>query len=267
MKIKLLSDIHNEFSVFQYEPQGTEHEEILILAGDIGTLKASEIDHTLYHFVDDLAKIFKHVILISGNHEYYGSLMQNVDKMLPTGKYHKNESRKGWADNVHYLQNDTILIDDVVFIGSTLWADFGYDPTVMTTCQFEINDYKKITFFDGVIYRKLRPIDTLKRHQEAVDYIFQSIKESNTTGNKVVVCTHHAPTYKSISPEFANDDVRDAYASDLSEEILDTQPNLWVHGHTHQNQDYMIGDTRVVCNPRGYYNQNKDFNQHLILEI
>jgi hypothetical protein len=43
------------------------------------------------------------------------------------------------------------------------------------------------------------------------------------------------------------------YHSDLSEFILDRPAiKLWTHGHTHEEFDYMIGDTRVVCNPRGY---------------
>ena len=41
--------------------------------------------------------------------------------------------------------------------------------------------------------------------------------------------------------------------SDLSEFILDRPGiKLWTHGHTHENFDYMIGSTRIVCNPRGY---------------
>jgi len=30
------------------------------------------------------------------------------------------------------------------------------------------------------------------------------------------------------------------------------QIKLWTHGHMHNASDYMIGETRVVCNPRGY---------------
>jgi hypothetical protein len=46
-----------------------------------------------------------------------------------------------------------------------------------------------------------------------------------------------------------------AYSSDLDQFILDRpQIKLWTHGHTHEPFDYMIGSTRVVCNPRGYIN-------------
>ena len=43
------------------------------------------------------------------------------------------------------------------------------------------------------------------------------------------------------------------YASDLSDLILDNpQIKFWTHGHIHTQFDYMIGTTRILCNPRGY---------------
>jgi hypothetical protein len=30
------------------------------------------------------------------------------------------------------------------------------------------------------------------------------------------------------------------------------QIKVWTHGHTHETFDYMVGTTRIVCNPRGY---------------
>jgi len=35
--------------------------------------------------------------------------------------------------------------------------------------------------------------------------------------------------------------------------ILDNENiKVWVHGHMHDPVDYMIGETRVLANPRGY---------------
>jgi hypothetical protein len=69
-----------------------------------------------------------------------------------------------------------------------------------------------------------------------------------------VVVTHHAPTTLSIAEWFKHDTLMNgAFASDLTDFILDRpQIKLWTHGHMHNVSDYMIGDTRVVCNPRGY---------------
>ena len=64
--------------------------------------------------------------------------------------------------------------------------------------------------------------------------------------------------------------VNGAYSSDLSEFILDRpQIKLWTHGHTHDTFDYMIGTTRIVCNPRGYdgYEGRADEFELLTVEI
>ena len=43
---------------------------------------------------------------------------------------------------------------------------------------------------------------------------------------------------------------------------------LWLYGHTHDSGDFMIGDTRVVGNPRGYGHENAvGFNEALFLEV
>ena len=33
---------------------------------------------------------------------------------------------------------------------------------------------------------------------------------------------------------------------------MDRGPDLWVHGHTHDSFDYVLGWTQVVVNPYGY---------------
>ena len=42
--------------------------------------------------------------------------------------------------------------------------------------------------------------------------------------------------------------------------IMDNDKKIkyWIHGHTHDACDYMIGDTRVLCNPRGYIGHERD---------
>ncbi len=40
------------------------------------------------------------------------------------------------------------------------------------------------------------------------------------------------------------------------------------HGHIHSSSDYKIGNTRVVCNPKGYSVElNKNFKPNLVLEV
>jgi Icc-related predicted phosphoesterase len=84
-----------------------------------------------------------------------------------------------------------------------------------------------------------------------------------------VVVTHHAPSPRSIAPKFADSELNPAFTSNLEPLIEHYQPALWVHGHMHNSSDYKIGQTRVVCNPRGYFPDelNPLFNPDLVVDL
>jgi Icc-related predicted phosphoesterase len=114
-----------------------------------------------------------------------------------------------------------------------------------------MNDYRIIRNSDTK-YARLKPLDTYNRHIKSLNYI-KSVVETDTN-KKYVVVGHHAPSKKSVKPRYAEDvEMNGAYSSDLEDFILaHPQIKLWTHGHTHDLFDYNIGDTRIVCNPRGY---------------
>ena len=58
-----------------------------------------------------------------------------------------------------------------------------------------------------------------------------------------------------------------AYASDLSAVIESGRPALWVHGLTHDSRDYLVGETHIVCNPRGYDDENVRFDPALVVRV
>jgi Icc-related predicted phosphoesterase len=82
-----------------------------------------------------------------------------------------------------------------------------------------------------------------------------------------VVVTHHAPHPLSVHPRYAGSALNASFASDLSEMMELWQPELWVHGHVHDTFDYVVRNTRVVCNPRGYGTENPAFDPALVVEI
>jgi hypothetical protein len=114
-------------------------------------------------------------------------------------------------------------------------------------------------------------LDVAVRHDKTLQYI-KLILDQNKD-KKCVVVGHHTPSFHSMHPMYANDQLMNGgYHSDLSEFILDhPQIRLWTHGHTHHPFDYMIGSTRIVCNPRGYQNDGYDeetgWNPNILLEI
>ena len=116
---------------------------------------------------------------------------------------------------------------------------------------------------------KFEPKDAAGLFLKAADFLEEELKQAKAESKKVVVMTHHAPSYESSRGVFYNDELRGAYSSDLSDLMLDYNPELWVHGHLHESIDYRIGVTRIVCNPYGYYPDmlNGRYNPKLTLEV
>jgi Icc-related predicted phosphoesterase len=283
MRIKLVSDLHLEFSAIEIRNDASY--DVLILAGDI--LLARELHdypgesnivsninnlnindklkriQRFRNFLKQCSSEFPNTIYVAGNHEFYHGKWYQTPTTLA------EECAK--FTNIHFLENGFKKIDDIIFIGGTLWTDLNKgDPITVFNIPSIVNDYQVIRN-DQANYRRISTADVINRHKDTLKY-FQNILEQNPTG-KFVIVSHHAPSSLSIQPKYAGMDIlNSAYYSDLSQFILDhPQIKMWTHGHLHEPFDYMIGETRVVCNPRGYeydkYCQDTGWNPNILLEI
>lgn len=277
MKIKLVSDLHLEFS--DVNIPNNEGCDVLILSGDIMTAQDLH-DHpeesinplvplgsrqqTASRFRDFFRRVsfqFPNVIYVAGNHEYYHG------KFPDAIQYLKEECAR--YPNIHFLEMDTKEIDDVTFVGATLWTDMNRgDPITLHAIGDMMNDYRVVRNSEHG-YTKLRPSHTLSRHRKSLEYI-KTVVETDPT-KKYVVVGHHAPSKLSVKPQYEDEHIMNgAYSSDLSGFILDhPQIKLWTHGHTHDCFDYMLGSTRIVCNPRGYegYEPDSGWDVKIVLEV
>ncbi len=271
MKIYLISDLHLDVSGHLELPGG----DVLIVAGDACEAKTlrQEFHSTkvlpytggsfpCYDFFHIECAKYKKVFYVLGNHEHYHGKFW---KTLP-------ELRNMMPDNVTVMENQCEVYEGVVFIGSTLWTDMNKsDPLTLASMQNYMNDYRLITYHypQYNLYHKMRPMDTVKMHFESKRYIEQMVKDHSD--KPIVVITHMGPTHMSINEKFKHEPVSNgAYVSDLSDLILDN-PNIkvWVHGHVHDPVDYMVGDTRVLCNPRGYlpWEAGNGFDSNFCFEV
>lgn len=284
MKLKLVSDLHLEFADLNI--QNNHGCDVLILAGDImvsqdlhdhpqplgGMWEFNELaglgerQRKAQSFRDFLKRVsfqFPHVIYVAGNHEFYhGKFYNGLDYL---------RSECGQYSNIYFLENETKTIDGVVFVGATLWTDMNRgDPITMHAIKDMINDYRTIRN-DLRNYAKLSPTDTVIRHKKSLEYFRETVDQH--PNDRCVVVGHHAPSHLSTDPRYESEFIMNgAYRSDLSDFILDRpQIKLWCHGHMHNASDYMIGGTRIVCNPRGYqspgYSEQTGWNPELIIEI
>lgn len=288
MKIGICSDLHLEFAPVTIE--NTEEVKVLILSGDI--LVERDLDEynikqiesgfarktsTRYHeFFENVCSQFPYVLYVAGNHEHYhGDFKFTLSELKKKLSHYKN---------LYILDKECIFIEDTMFVGGTLWTNMNNeDPLTLHAIGSMMNDFICVKNSDRYVYRnvpiyeynedgslkkdadgkmmqlgmkkkeevaRFSPQDAVEENRKCFDYI-KFIVEGN---DKVVVIGHHTPSTQSCHPRYAHDQLMNGgYHNSYEEYIMDhPQIKLWTHGHTHELYDYMIGETRVVCNPRGY---------------
>lgn len=258
MKVTYCSDLHLDVGpVNPVLPGG----DVLILAGDtceVKEMRKNMIDRNglgivapnpdrINTFFREVAELYEHVLIIAGNHEHYNYVIDKTHQRM----------RDELPDNFHVMENDCFELDDVLFLGATLWTDMNRgDPMTIHAVKWGMNDFHVIRKFrtptDAV---RFTPHDAILAHERTLDYFKTILEMPHNLDKKVVVITHHAPTGQSVDQRYRNDFLMNGgYHSRLDDFILDhTQIKYWIHGHTHHPMDYMVGDyTRVLCNPRGY---------------
>ena len=281
MKIAVTSDVHLEFG--DLDLHNDENADLLILGGDIFVAEDiknfSTIDDQIMaatpsmlargeryrEFLKRCSERFPQVILIMGNHEHYHGDYAQTANVIRT--------LVGEFGNIHFLDKEWRIINGILFFGGTLWTDMnGEDPKTMREMMYCMNDYRgvrnsarKVQFKvpsldennqDGFKFKErdanFQPEDGVEDHKaflKELDAVLALHPDLPT-----VVVGHHAPSKSSTHPRYKNETMMNgAYSTNLDNFILDRrQIKLWTHGHTHEDFDYMIGTTRVVCNPRGY---------------
>ena len=266
MKIALGSDLHIEFG--QLEVTNAHNADVLILSGDIvtatdlkGYIEGDSYGHAkrFMTFFEQCSTNFKHALYVMGNHEHYhGDFATSADTLRSALKE---------FPNIRLMDKGSITIDDITFIGGTLWTDMNKeDPHTLYSIKGVMNDFRIIQ--NSARKARFCPEDTVEDHKAMLAFIDETTKDRT---NKFVVVGHHSPCKMSTHPRYKEEVVMNgAYSSDLSEFILDRpQIKLWTHGHTHDPYDYMIGSTRIVCNPRGYINYEEcaDNFEFKLLEV
>jgi Icc-related predicted phosphoesterase len=250
MKLHILSDLHVEFGELELPETNAD---VVILAGDIHVGKKG------FDWAKDNFRNQK-VIYVLGNHEYYRKAIPKLTEKL---------KERSVGTNVHILENEALTIENVLFLGCTLWSDFRLLNNLnvaVIVAQEMMNDYKLIRL--NPIYRKIQPSDTAIWHRKSRSWLEKELKKGKKEEKKTVVITHHAPSILSVPEQYKNEQLSASFASEMETFIEKTEPDLWIHGHIHTSSDYHIGSTRVICNPRGYANEpNHNFDVNLVVEI
>jgi predicted phosphodiesterase len=244
MLIHLASDVHVNF----YSDKGAGLVEnikqaggadILVLAGDIADARVPDQFHYLF---SNMTLLYGGIVVIAGNHEYYGTNREQAHSSIQVAadSFH----------NVHFLDSSAMRIKGRTFHGGTMWYRDSYFTRIG---ERYFSDFKQIRGWDtqqkanGWVYRE---------NIRFCDYLRDNLQEGD------IVVTHHLPSMKSVAPMYQNDSSNCFFVCEMDDLILERKPSLWLHGHTHVPCDYVLGHTRVVCEPRGYPRERKGWRKY-----
>jgi hypothetical protein len=262
-KVSIVSDLHLEFADIEL-PGG----DILVMAGDVflaGRMHENKQDadsHKMRKRFERFAKAelskYEKAIHICGNHEHYSGKIEDSAKII-------KEFLCEFSPNAVQLDNESVVINGVAFVGTTLWAKYGVDnPITELRIGGRMNDFHLIRTYQvdevsmdyGCTSRKFRPADADKLHQKAKAWLRKELKHYGETGTPCIVITHHAPHWlcKVACSEHADNDMDDAYYSNLHQTIKANQhAKIWISGHTHSSHRQYVEGSLLVSNQRGYF--------------
>ena len=209
MKLLVLSDLHVEFGPYDLPDTDVD---VVILAGDV---------HVKTYGIKWIRDQFHEtpVIYVPGNHEFYGkAILQNTEELRCEAS----------DTNIHLLDNDSVYIDGIQFLGCTLWTDFelfGNGSVAKAEARNHMRDYRKI-ISNKSNYRKVSPNDIARLHLKSKQWLKKALEKS-PPGSTIVVVTHHAPSILSVEPVHRSDPISAAYASCMDDMgcIVDSRPH------------------------------------------
>ena len=247
MKIHVLSDLHLEVAPLEVDDMNAD---VVVLAGDID-IGAKAILWAKEQFKQP-------VLFVLGNHEYWhGNAMQETLREM---------KKEAAGSNVHILDCDSYELEGVRFLGTTLWTDLLKSPFGGVECGVIDRDRQNIQVWEGVSF-----LDDYAQSLFEKNRGWLKSKLHEPFDGQTVVITHHAPSGDSQHEQYEGNPYASCFITDM-ENLMGKNVNLWIHGHTHNNFDYNLNGTRVVCNPRGYPSafggwENPTFNPRFVVGL
>lgn len=236
--VQYMSDLHFEFHrdggasfVASLKPEGVD---VLILAGDIavGDGIGPALDLFCERYEDAV------VVVVHGNHEFYGTTRERVVEVTTEA-----EARHG---NLLWLDCDVAEIQGLRILGAPLWFQH---PGIYGHYRRGMNDFSQIMHFEDWVYGE---------NKHAIEFLEREMRAGD------IVVTHYLPTQASVPKRFVGNALNIFFVCDVEPLMVSREPAVWVHGHTHDSVNKMVGKTRVLCNPYGYvrHETNPNFNEH-----
>ena len=262
VRLRILSDLHLESAPWTFTPAG---EDLVILAGDVCDHSSVGLRRRDSLFTQ-IERAGLQALYVLGNHEGYQAQAQRRE--LTTRIQHD------LPDHVTLLDQQVVVErHGLRFVGCPLWTDFNFVEDIrwrgvaMNPEQAAFVASRCVKDFDHWLPdgggRPLQPDDIIAWHREERAWLTECVE---AVGRPLVVVTHFLPGPGSVAEQYRTHPATPYFVSDCRE-LTRPPVRLWIHGHTHTSCRYRHSAVEVVCNPRGYGNENRDFQADLVVEV
>jgi hypothetical protein len=271
-RIQYVSDLHLEFykdgspdTLFPELADPTTGADVLVLAGDIGY---PEQDITKA-FIRWCCAHWPRVVWVYGNHEYYNKapsykwFRSTTPALSMSEKEAAGEALAAECPQLTILQNSVLRIaPGLIIAGATCWTDIPKERQEDT--KLYMNDFKYIKG-DAIEGFPLSLEDWLERHAVSRQFLETVLKRAAAAEDKVVVVTHHLPSFSMILKRYEGHPMNHGFASHMDKLLKDPAVATWICGHSHGSRS--VGN--CYLNARGYPGElsQKEFQPAAVLEI
>jgi SAM-dependent methyltransferase len=248
---------------------------VIVLAGDVGDPFLA----SYARFVEAMSARFDWVVVIAGNHEFYGHAPE------PTLARIAQVCREAGGGNVVFLHNQAWELPAgmlppgsprVRFFGGTMWSRIRDEERAEVAAV--LNDFARIRGFGLAEYENEHWAfaDLLEAElgraaaaeasfacgseathasfacgSEATHASFACGSEATHGSTKLIVVSHYLPSYRLIHADYLGSRINSAFATDMAA-ADDPRIAAWFYGHTHKGRP----GPRFFCNPLGYPGEN-----------
>jgi len=207
-------------------------------------------------FIKHLLSLGYIVFYVLGNHEHYS--------YCPNKLIQQWRTISAQIQDFYFLENESIVIDDIEIFGATLWTSLGTKNVQEPIDLIFRNAITKSADFSNI--DNWMPEDMQKSFYSSFE-ILKHTMECSQSKYKIVL-SHHAPSFNSIHPNYSKSIINNFFATELGNYISYSNIDFWFHGHVHDSADYLIYLCRVICNPFGYIKSpNPLFSWKNVVEI
>lgn len=242
--LQVVSDLHLEINQQYPSFQMPVCAKYLILGGDTGRL--ADYDKYL-EFVREQTQQFEKVLLVLGNHEFYGG--PYAAGLRRAKRLEQEPSLNGKLVVLHQRRYD-IPGSNVTILGCTLWSHVPNEKRAIV--ERKVQDFCQIDGWKISSHNTAHEADLAWLLRETASIREGNRKLAKQDQRSVVVVTHHAPSLqKTSSPQNEQNSWACAFGSDLLHHAS-AGVKLWVFGNTHHTTEFKYKGTRVVSNQRGY---------------